>query len=127
MGKPHQIKLNSQVTFKAFINYLSSNKTLLVLLKVEQVSSENRLSPMELSVSLEKNDVDDVELQIDHTDTLTTPSKTMVILNLKTSSGKDILKWLDCEDWAPRCSEKLEKCENSKRKSIQGVCWSTRN
>ena len=54
MGKPHQIKLNSQVTFKAFINYLSSNKTLLVLLKVEQVSSENRLSPMELSVSLEK-------------------------------------------------------------------------
>ena len=87
MGKPHQIELNSQVTFKAFINYLSSNKTLLVLLKVERVSSENRLSPMELSVSLEKSDVDDVELQNDHTDTLTTLSKTMVIPNLKTSSG----------------------------------------
>ena len=108
MGKAHQIELNSQVTFKAFINYLSSNKTLLVLLKVEQVSSENRLSPVKLSVSLEKNDVDDVELQNYHTDTLTTPSKTMVIPNLKTSSGKDILKWLDCEDWAPRCLEKLE-------------------
>ena len=42
-------------------------------------------------MSLEKNDVDDVELQNDHTDTLTTLSKTMVIPNLKTSSGKDIL------------------------------------
>ena len=63
MGKPQHIKLK------------------LVLLKVEQVSSENRLSPMELSVSLEKNDVDDVELQNDHTDTLTTPSKRMVFPN----------------------------------------------
>ena len=98
------------------------------MLKVEQVSSENRLSPMELSVSLEKNDVDDVELQNDHSDTLTTPSKTMVIPNLKTSSGKDILKWLDCEDWAPRCLEKLESVKMAvKRKNIQGVGWSTRN
>ena len=119
MGKPHQIKLNSQVTFKAFINYLSSNKTLLVLLKVEQVSSENRLSPMELSVSLEKNDVDDVELQNDHTDTLTTPSKTMVIPNLKTSSGKDVLKWLNCEDWAPRCLEKLESVKMARERAFR--------
>ena len=77
-------------------------------------------------LSSEKNDVDDVELQNDHTDTLTTPSKTMVIPSLKTSSGKDILKWLDCEDRAPRCLEKHESVKMA-RESIQGVGWSTRN
>ena len=63
--------------------------------------------------------MDDVELQNDHTDTSTTLSKTMVIPNLKTSSGKDILKWFDCEDWAPRCLEKLESVKIARERAFR--------
>ena len=87
LEKDCDITINSQVTFTAFIKYILSDNTYLILVKITQVNCQPLRLLKEDELSPPKSDDKTMQPQSE------SPCENQ--LDFKNASGKEILKYLD--------------------------------
>ena len=100
LGKDCDITINSQITFTAFIKYILSDNTDLILLKITQVNPQTLLLLNGDELSPLRSDAKTMQPQIQ------SPLENQ--LDFKNASGKEILKYLEMFEWKLEYFKKFE-------------------
>ena len=111
--KDCDITINSHVTFTAFIKYILSDNTDLILVKTAQVNPQPLLLLKEDELSALKSDDKTMQPQSE--------SLLENQLDFKNASGKEILKYLDKFEWKPEYLKKFEKFKPAAERTVREI------
>ena len=114
LEKDCDITIKLQVTFTAFIKYILSDNTDLILLKITQVNSQPLLLFKKDELSTLKSD-DKTTMQLQSESPLENE------LDFKNASGKKTLKYLDKFEWKPEYLKKFEKFKPARERAVREI------